>query len=238
MADPPLHDIDALCRRILAANSDTISIQNPEIAVRKLGTILSAALALSNEKGFHAMSLRDLSRQSGVSMGGLYAYFDSKTTLLRMILTVVTETVRDTLSNPPAHLADDPVGQLEWLIDTHVRLTEDMLPWFTFAFMEAKTFPKDLRRIATASEELTEGYIAEICDRAVALGLFRADLAPITPALIKPLLQDWYVKRTKYRRRRVGVGDYIKTVQDIVLRACLTPAQQDLHVQRREGPIS
>lgn len=40
-------------------------------------------------------------------------------------------------------------------------------------------------------------------------------------ALIKPLLQDWYVKRAKYRRRGVTIDSYIATVQHMVLSACL-----------------
>ena len=39
-------------------------------------------------------------------------------------------------------------------------------------------------------------------------------------ALIKPLLQDWYVKRAKYRRRKVNIDSYIEMVQCIVLAAC------------------
>ena len=35
--------------------------------------------------GFDAMSLRDLSRESGLSMGALYSYFTSKDDLLSMI---------------------------------------------------------------------------------------------------------------------------------------------------------
>jgi hypothetical protein len=154
-------------------------------------------------------------------MGGLYAYFDSKTTLLHMILSTVTTAVEDVLAAPPAALADDPVGHLKWLIDAHVRLTEDMLPWFAFSFMEAKNFPLTERRMATDSEALTESYFTEVCARAQRQGVFRADMPEILPALIKPLLQDWYVKRAKYRRRNVSVETYILTVQDIILRACL-----------------
>jgi len=47
--------------------------------------------------------------------------------------------------------------------------------------------------------------------------VFRSDTLP----LMKPLLQDWYVKRTKYRRRRVTIDSYIATVQHMVLSACL-----------------
>ena len=51
-------------------------------------------------------------------------------------------------------------------------------------------------------------------------GVFRADTSRLLPALIKPLLQDWYVKRAKYRRRGVKMQTYIETVQAISVAAC------------------
>ena len=212
--------LDALCASMLDRHRATIGVQKPDFARRKLRVIVTAALDLSNRKGFQAMSLRDLSRDSGVSMGGLYAYFDSKTTLLNMILTEVTAAVQRSLSDPPAAISADPRAHLLWLIDTHIRLTEAMLPWFTFAFMEAKNFPASERRMATDSEELTEGYFASVIAAGMASGAFRPDTSPLLPALIKPMLQDWYVKRTKYRRRNVGMQTYIDTVQAIVLASC------------------
>ncbi|MFD2857889.1 TetR/AcrR family transcriptional regulator [Seohaeicola zhoushanensis] len=141
MLDSTTLTTEALCRSILERHHDTIQIQKPEFAIRKLTRIITAALDLANAKSFHGMSLRDLSAASGISMGGLYAYFDSKTTLARMILEEVTAQVRLALEAPPADVADDPVRHLEWLIDTHIRLTEILQPWFVFSFMEAKHFP-------------------------------------------------------------------------------------------------
>ena len=212
---------EALCRYMLERHRDTISVQKPEFALRKLNVIIAAALELSNSKGFQAMSLRDLSRASGVSMGGLYAYFDSKTTLLNMILSEVTAAVQRVLATAPDGVQGDPVAHLNWLIATHVRMTEQMQPWFTFSFMEAKNFPPAERRKAIDSEELTESYFAAVLEAGIAAGVFRADTSPLLPALIKPLLQDWYVKRAKYRRRRVTIETYIATVQDLVQAACL-----------------
>lgn len=212
---------EALCRYMLERHRDTISVKKPEFALRKLNVIVEAALDVSNRKGFHAMSLRDLSRESGVSMGGLYAYFDSKTTLLNMILSEVTAAVQRVLSSPPETVCDEPVARLNWLIEAHVRMTEQMQPWFTFAFMEAKNFPQAERRKAIDSEELTEGYLADALNAGIDTGTFRAGTSPLLPALIKPLLQDWYVKRAKYRRRAVTIETYIITVQEVVLSACL-----------------
>lgn len=215
------HTADDLCRSMLERHADVISVQKPDVAVKKLKIIIAAALKLSNRKGFQAMSLRDLSKESGVSMGGLYAYFDSKTTLLNMILTEVTDAVNDVLGAPPAEVTADPIEHLKWLIEAHIRLTEDMLPWFSFAFMEAKNFPTKERVIAVDSEEGTEAFFSEVTARAIAEGRFRPNITPLLPTLIKPLLQDWYVKRAKFRRRGVTVDAYIAAVQEMVLATCL-----------------
>lgn len=220
---------EALCRYMLERQRDTISVQKPEFALRKLNVIITAALDLSNRKGFQAMSLRDLSRASGVSMGGLYAYFDSKTTLLNMILSEVTAAVERVLSTPPTAVQGDAVAHLNWLIATHIQMTEAMQPWFTFSFMEAKNFPPAERKKAIDSEELTESYFKAVIDVGIKAGDFRAATSPLLPALIKPLLQDWYVKRAKYRRRRVGIDTYIATVQDFVQSACLADQTRKDH---------
>ncbi len=225
---------EGLCRSILARHQDTICVRKSAIAVPRLKRILEAALDLSNRGGFQAMSLRDLSRASGLSTGGLYAYFDSKTTLLKMILLEVTDLVQRVLGRPPATLAADPVAHLRWLIDTHLHLTEALLPWFTFAFMEAKNFPPAERRIAVDSEALTERLFAEVIERGTKMGVFRSDTSPLLPAIIKPLLQEWYVKRAKYRRRGVAIETYSATVQELILSACLSdgPRQVRTAVQK------
>ena len=213
--------IEELCRSILARHQATISVRKPAVAVPRLARILEAALDLSNRGGFQAMSLRDLSQASGLSAGGLYAYFDSKTTLLKMILAEVADLVQRVLSSPPEAVTQDAVAHLTWLIDTHLRLTEALLPWFTFAFMEAKNFPPAERRMAVDSEMLTERFFTDVIAQGIATGQFRPETSPLLPALIKPLLQEWYVKRAKYRRRGITLDSYSLEVQGVVLSACL-----------------
>jgi TetR/AcrR family transcriptional regulator, cholesterol catabolism regulator len=220
-APMPLPTVEELCRSILARHQDTISVRKPAVAVPRLARILEGALELSNKGGFQAMSLRDLSKATGMSAGGLYAYFDSKTTLLKMILSEVSDLVRRVLSAPPEAVTQDAVAHLTWLIDTHLRLTEALLPWFTFAFMEAKNFPPAERRMAVDSEVLTEGFFTDVIARGIETGQFRPDTSALLPALIKPLLQEWYVKRAKYRRRGITLDSYSAEVQGVVLRACL-----------------
>lgn len=216
---PESYTTERLCQRMLERHRDIIRVQKDRLAVKKLVKIVAAALDLSNRVGFHAMSLRDLSRESGVSMGGLYSYFDSKTTLLSMILTEVGVTATEALRRAPPEIAADPARHLDWLISTHIRLTEAMHPWFVFAFMEAKAFPQPARRMATESEETTEKIFAEAIAQGVESGVFRTPDPALTASLIKPLLQDWYVKRSKYRRRGISMDDYTQAVSCFVKKA-------------------
>lgn len=211
--------MEGLCRAILERHRGTIRVQKPHIAVAKLALIVETILTLSNRQGFHATTLREISAESGVSMGGLYSYFDSKDTLLLMILGQVSATTVSALESAPAEVAADPARHLRWLIETHVALTEVMLPWFVFAFMEAKSFPPAGRKAAVESEEATEAIFRGVIERGARRGCFSVEEPAFAAALIKPLLQDWYVKRAKWRRRGLSADGYALRVQAFVEKA-------------------
>jgi AcrR family transcriptional regulator len=52
---------------------------------RRLGQILNHATEVFCEKGYEGASMRDLSRASGMSLAGLYYYFESKERLLFLV---------------------------------------------------------------------------------------------------------------------------------------------------------
>ncbi|CAH1650229.1 TetR/AcrR family transcriptional regulator [Chelatococcus asaccharovorans] len=204
--------MNGLCSAILEQHQSTIRTRKPHVAVAKLAKIVDTILKLSNKQGFHATSLREISIVSGVSMGGLYSYFDSKDTLLMMILGQVSTSVTAVLESAPASVAGDPAAHLRWLIKAHVTLTETMLPWFVFSFMEAKSFPPVGRKMAVKSEEWTERVFSDVLSRGVDAGVFAIDRPEFTASLIKPMLQDWYVKRSKWRRRSISAPEYSEMV--------------------------
>lgn len=227
---------EAICARILERHRDAISVQKQKLAVANLARIIEATLNLSNKRGFHATTLRDLAKASGLSMGGLYSYFDNKNTLLAMILSEVSTTVGNTLGSCPAELADDPAKHMRWLIETHIRLTEAMQAWFAFAYMEAKSFPKPARKMAVESELATEAIFESTIRDGAEKGLFHVHDAELAASLIKPLLQDWYVKRSKYRKRGVRIEHYIENVTAFIEAALGVPNDsRQAHAPLRQG---
>lgn len=206
--------MEALAERTLARHLDTVRVKKPQVAKKRLARILDSTLTLANQVGFHSMSLRDLSEHAGLSMGALYAYFDSKETLLLMILGTVSEVVEETLGDAPKELP--PVERLRWLLASHVALTEALSPWFIFAYMQAKSFPPRARAMAVAAERMTESLLAEILAEGKTLGTFEIDDVEMCAALIKPMLQDWYVKRSKYRRRHITAEAFAHSLSAFV----------------------
>ncbi len=196
-----------ICRELLGENRERIKIKKEELAVKNLVKIFDAALSISNEKGFSAMSLRDLSAEAGLSMGALYSYISSKDELLDMLLQQGRKTIFRILMERIAH-GSDPAEKLKVAIQTHLYLSEVMQPWFYFFYMETKNFRKEEHKKAIEAELFTENIFKDIIALGVSGGVFRPVNEELTSAIIKAMLQDWYLKRWKYERRNVSVEDY------------------------------
>lgn len=90
---------------------EKIQIKKSEIAVGNLQKIFSATFKISGVKGFQAMSLRDLSYESGISVGGLYSYIGSKNDLASMVEGVLRHYI-DLVTN---NLIEESLAPLESL---------------------------------------------------------------------------------------------------------------------------
>ena len=212
---------DTIWLRIFEDNKHAIKIKKEKFVLPNLQLIIGATIDLSNRTSFRAMSLRDLSRDTGISMGALYSYIESKERLLEIILRQVLHLVESVLGAAEAESLE-PKERLRWLLRSHIFLSEIMQPWFFFAYMEAKSFNREGKRMAIESELHTEGLIAACLVAGEASGVFRPVDPVMTASLIKPLLQDWYLKRWKYRRRNISPDAYAYWVIDFV-EAFLSP---------------
>ena len=86
---------------------------------RRLAGILVHATNVFCDKGYAAASMRDLSRASGVSLSGLYYYFDSKEELLYLIQKHTFSTIVDRLRQRLDEVAD-PADRIRMFILNHL----------------------------------------------------------------------------------------------------------------------
>ncbi|MEM8784556.1 MAG: TetR/AcrR family transcriptional regulator [Pseudomonadota bacterium] len=187
------------------------AVQNERIAVKRLRSILEATFLLANEKGFQAMTLRDLSSKTGLSMGGLYAYISSKEDLVRLIQTFLYEVGGQVMTRMMQEI-EGPERRLEALLRGHLYWSERMPSWFYFGFMETKALPAAQRKQAVAAEASNEARIADTIRSGVQARAFACQDPDLAASFAKALLQDWYLKRNKFRKRGISVDHYADTL--------------------------
>jgi AcrR family transcriptional regulator len=73
---------------------------------QRLGSILDHATAVFCEKGYEGASMRDLSRATGMSLAGLYYYFESKERLLFLIQKHAFSTILGSLKERLENVTD------------------------------------------------------------------------------------------------------------------------------------
>ncbi|HPI92009.1 MAG TPA: TetR/AcrR family transcriptional regulator [Deltaproteobacteria bacterium] len=213
--------MENLSRDLFQGNRKSIKIKKEGIAVKNLVKILNAALKLSNQKGFAAMSLRDLSREAGLSMGALYTYFTSKEELLHMIQrqsAVVMQVLIDQIEG-----IDNPRAKLKTAIRAHLFLSEILREWFYFSYMEAKNLAKEEQKKAIESELFTEKIFIDILKQGQKTGDFREFNTELVGGVIKAMLQEWYLKRWKYTMRKVSVENYADFLVELAESYLLSP---------------
>ena len=190
-----------ICRQMLEGHRDSIKAKKESTALKNLELIFDATLALANQQGFQAMTVRDLSRAGGLSMGALYDYFGSKEELLEMVLgTGRRLTMR--LLQEGLQGVEGPRQRLGAAIRTHVFLSEALQPFFFFAYMEARHLGQEQKERAKQSELATERVLAEIVEAGVKAGVFAVADHQMAAAPHQGHVQDWYLKRWKYAQRR------------------------------------
>jgi AcrR family transcriptional regulator len=86
---------------------------------RRLAEILDYATEVFAEKGYEGASMRDLSRRSGISLAGLYYYFESKEKLLYFIQQHTFRTIMERLRTRLA-TSNDPETRIRIFVHNHV----------------------------------------------------------------------------------------------------------------------
>jgi AcrR family transcriptional regulator len=94
-------------------------LPSPRDSEAKLQHILLHAAQIFAERGFEGASIRDISRATGISLSGLYYYFESKQKLLYLIQHNTFSLILDRLT-AGLQGVDDPQTRLRIMVQNHI----------------------------------------------------------------------------------------------------------------------
>jgi TetR/AcrR family transcriptional regulator, repressor for uid operon len=144
---------------------------------RRRGEILAAAEACFVAKGFHQTSMQDIARASGLSMGLLYRYFDSKSAIIRAFSALD----RDRMIAGIAALKEAPafVAGLARLLGQELEAMRDPDEFrLTTEVLSESTRDEVLRESFAAKELLLSTALSEAIAQQQSNGRIASDLTP------------------------------------------------------------
>ncbi len=201
---------------VFEMHRDKIQIKNPKVAIGNLEKIFNATFKLANSKGFQAMSLRDLSSESGISMGGLYAYIGSKNELASVIEGVLRNYIDKVIGE--LLTADlDPVDRLRAIINGELFMMQLLNPWYYFCYMELKGLDREQQQQAMDLELRFDGLLVDAINAGVENGQFVCSNPELLASSITGQLQQWHLKHWKFKLRDVTLEQYAAHVFDNLL---------------------
>ncbi|MCI5105552.1 MAG: TetR/AcrR family transcriptional regulator [Pseudomonadales bacterium] len=201
---------------VFEMHKDKMQIKNPKVAIVNLEKIFTATFKLANAKGFQAMSLRDLSRETGISMGGLYAYIGSKNDLASVIEGVLRNYIDQVIGGLAGENLD-PVDRLKAIIFGEIYMMQILNPWYYFCFMELKGLDRAQQEQAMELELRFERILVDAFKAGIERGDFNCARPEIQAAMVTAQLQQWHLKHWKFRLREVGMDEYAQYIYDNLL---------------------
>ncbi len=194
---------ERLYSMVFERNRTRIKVSKEKFAIKNLQKIFDATFLISPKIGFEAMSLRDLSAETGLSMGGLYSSISSKEAIAIMVKDVVAVICGEIVE--VSRNQKDPLDALQTLIRGYLYASTLMHSWFNFLYFETKSLPQ-LEQEASKQLELEQANaLVDVLKRIKPEAT--VDLAFVATMAVS-LVQERYLKPWKYHQPKMTVDQY------------------------------
>lgn len=196
---------DDLYLLLVSLCEDSIKTKKPVVAAANLQKIFDATFKICAKSSFHAMSLRDLSAETGISMGGIYACISNKHDLLVMVKSLVRYCNDYVYHSSQA--IESPQQQLEYCLRCMLYLTTQLQPWYFFLYVETHSMERDQ---LAESKQVELDSMQRLQSNIEQIGQANQQCALQTATVCLALQQEWYLKPWKYKQLTIDVDQYVE----------------------------
>lgn len=185
----------ALYTILFERHGNLVQTQKEKFAVANLEKILTATFEISSTSGFEKMSLRDLSKRAGMSMGAIYSCITKKEDIALMVADIVR--LSSELTQQHAMQATSNWSQIEQVIRFHLYASSLLQPWYFFLYFETRSLPDSQQQESKQIElDAINSFQLKIEEGVNNKEFFTQD-ARMVANMIVVMLEDWYLKPWK-----------------------------------------
>ena len=148
-------------------------IKDNELVERKRLQIAKGASKLFIKKGYHRTSIREISKETGLTIGNLYDYITKKEDVLYLVFDVFHSMWVNRLEEVGVFKIEDPIKQLKTAIRKMLELVNEQRDMVLLMYTESKSLPKDYLKIILEKESRHIQCFEKILRRGVERGVFK-----------------------------------------------------------------
>jgi len=199
-------------------HSQNIKTKKKIFAVNNLEKIIKATFKVSSRIGFHEMSLRDLCRETELSMGGFYSCIASKDVIAIMIKDMVKLVSGEIVNN--ALRQNDKKQAINDIIAHSIYATDILQPWFYFLYFETRSLPRDEQESSKEIELLIVTTLENLLMETYRDKNKNQHHYHFIATMALAMIQERYLKPWKYKDTDMSIEIYVaETIKMVYLAA-------------------
>ena len=193
-------------------------VKDPGLVEKRRRQIVDAAVRLFIDKGFHKTTTREIARVSGLSIGSLYEYIQSKEDVLYLVCETIHAAVRERLEKNIQPQGNGR-SRLEQAISEYFQVCDEMADMILLIYQETNSLPPDSLRYVLQDEERITRIFRDILEQGVESGTLQirdGKTLTIIAHTIAVLGHMWTFRRWSLHRN-FTLGEYTKTQTEMIL---------------------
>jgi TetR/AcrR family transcriptional regulator, cholesterol catabolism regulator len=144
-------------------------VLDPQLVEARRMQIVRAAVDLFVEKGFHKTTTREIARASGLGIGTLYEYIQSKEDVLYLVCAFIHCEVEKRLTEV-RHAAENGRDELAQSIARFFACVDELQDYVLLIYQETKSLPSNTLTLVLQKEEEITKLFEDILERGRADG--------------------------------------------------------------------
>lgn len=203
----------------------------------RTGQLVAVATRLLRDTGLEALSMQELAREAGVSVGLIYRYFRGKEDLLTAVIVEVLGEFAERVPAAMAAAGEDPVRRLAAGFRAYCGVIDERHHVAVLTYQQGRMLGEDARRHVEELEVASTRPLAEAVAAGTAAGLLTARDADLVVYDLVLLAHAWALKHWHFRRW-LDLDRYVVEQTAFVLRSLVPPQHADRYrdlLQPRDG---
>ena len=181
--------------------------------------IVDAATTLLSSQGYHQMSVNELAREAGISVGTVYQYVKNKQDILLLVMRDILEAYRH---NVPRAMEgfDDPLDRLSSGFGAYCRVVDSRRAGTILAYRESSTLAKEALDEMKSLEEETTGLLVTCLRECVEAGILHEHDSDTLAWDLMMLAHMWSLKHWHFGSR-MSIDEYARLQFAVVVSAII-----------------